>query len=436
MVMPTNSTDLSSRLTSYLSLLCSSLGHVDRHEPCRDYLRGLLMPGHRKSMEPMAARLSPRMTSAKHQVLQHFVSDSKWKEQRLLDAAVDWALPSLLAHGGMSAWIVDDTGMAKQGDHSVGVARQYCGNLGKQENCQVAVSVSVANAQVSFPVAWRLYLPEAWASDAARRKKVGVPPEVTFQTKWSIALAELDRMQKRGIPVAPVLGDAGFGVVTAFRDGLTERGMQYILGITGEVTVWPTGQQPLPPKPWSGTGRKPTALRRDADHRPVTVTALATALPASSWTTVTWREAANGKPLTSRFAAVRIRPAHRDHQRSEPRPEEWLLIEWPPGEDAPTKYALSNLPATTCLNDLVRLYKLRWRIEHDYLELKDQLGLDHFEGRSWRGFHHHGALCIAAYCFVAVERATNFPPRHRPIVKAPAASKRIPRGSPRHRTTT
>lgn len=394
------------------------------------------MPGHRKSMEPMAARLSPRTTSAMHQVLQHFVSDSKWKEQRLLDAAVDWALPMLLAHGGMSAWIVDDTGMAKQGDHSVGVARQYCGNLGKQDNCQVAVSVSVANAQVSFPVAWRLYLPEAWASDAARRKKVGVPLDVAFQTKWSIALAELDRMQKRGIPAAPVLADAGYGTVTAFRDGLTARGMQYILGITGEVTVWPTGQQPLPPKPWSGRGRKPTALRRDADHQPVTVSALATALPASAWTTVTWREGADGKPLTSRFAAIRVRPAHRDHQRSEPRPEEWLLIEWPPGENAPTKYALSNLPATTSLNDLVRLYKLRWRIEHDYLELKDQLGLDHFEGRSWRGFHHHGALCIAAYCFVAVERATAFPPRHKSILKAPTTSHRIPRGSPRHRTTT
>ena len=434
--MPTKSADLSSRLTSYLSLLCSSLGHVDRHEPCRDYLRGLLMPGHRKSMEPMAARLSPRTTSAKHQVLQHFVSDSTWKEQRLLDAAVAWALPTLLANGGMSAWIVDDTGMAKQGDHSVGVARQYCGNLGKQDNCQVAVSVSVANAQMSFPVAWRLYLPEAWASDVARRKKVGVPPEVTFQTKWSIALAELDRMQRRGIPAAPVLADAGYGVATAFRDGLTQRGMTYILGITGEVTVWPTGQQPLPPKPWSGTGRKSTALRRDADHRPVAVTSLATALPTSDWTTVTWREAADGKPLTSRFAAVRVRPAHRDHQRSEPRPEEWLLIEWPPGEDAPTKYALSNLPATTTLNDLVRLYKLRWRIEHDYLELKDQLGLDHFEGRSWRGFHHHGALCIAAYCFVAAYRTTTFPPRHQPIIKAPTTSTRIPRGSPRHRTTT
>lgn len=434
--MPTTPADLPSRLTSYLSLLCSSLGHVDRHEPCREYLRGLLMPGHRKSMEPMAARLSPRKTSAMHQVLQHFVSDSTWKEQRLLDAAVDWALATLLSHGGMSAWIVDDTGMAKQGQHSVGVAHQYCGNLGKQENCQVAVSVSVANAQMSFPVAWRLYLTEAWASDAARRKKVGVPADVVFQTKWSLALAELERMQKRGIPQAPVLADAGYGTITAFRDGLTERGMQYILGTTGEVTVWPNGQQPLPPKPWSGHGRKPTALRRDADHQPVTVSALAATLPASAWTTVTWREAADGKPLTSRFAAVRVRPAHRDHQRSEPRPEEWLLIEWPPGEKAPTKYALSNLPATTTLNDLVRLYKLRWRIEHDYLELKDQLGLDHFEGRSWRGFHHHGALCIAAYCFVAVERATFFPPRHKPILKAPPTSNRIPRGSPRRRTTT
>ena len=434
--MPMKTTFLQDRLSAYLLLLCQSLGHVDRHEPCRDYLRGLLMPGHRKSMEPMAARLSPRSTSAKHQVLQHFVSDSSWKERRLLDAAVDWALPTLLSRGGMSAWIVDDTGMAKQGDHSVGVARQYCGNLGKQDNCQVAVSLSVANAQMSFPVSWRLYLPEAWAEDAKRRKKAGVPPEVAFQTKWRIALDEIDLLCKRGVPLAPVLADAGYGTATAFRDGLSERSMTYIVGVGPETTVWPPGQQPLPPKPWSGRGRKPSVLRRDADHHPISVAALPDTLPATAWTTVTWREAANGKPLTSRFAAVRIRPAHRDQLRTEPRPEEWLLIEWPPGEAKPTKYALSNFPATATLNQLVHTYKLRWRIEHDYLELKDQLGLDHFEGRSWRGFHHHGALCIAAYCFVAVERATVFPPSDHAIIQPPRAPRIIPRGSPRHRTAT
>ena len=436
MVMPTKTDSLQDRLCAYLTLLCQSLGHVDRHEPCRDYLRGLLMPGHRKSMEPMAARLSPRSTSAKHQVLQHFVSDSPWKERRLLDAAVDWALPTLLSRGGMSAWIVDDTGMAKQGEHSVGVARQYCGNLGKKENCQVAVSVSVANAQMSFPVSWRLYVPEAWARDAKRRKKAGIPPELIFQTKWHIALDEMDLLRQRGIPLAPVLADAGYGTVTAFRDGLSERGMTYIVGITPEMTVWPPGQQPLPPKPWSGRGRKPSVLRRDAHHHPISVAALAQSLPTTAWTTVTWREAANGKPLTSRFAAVRIRPAHRDHLRTQPRPEEWLLIEWPIGEEKPTKYALSNFPPTTTLSELVQTYKLRWRIEHDYLELKDQLGLDHFEGRSWRGFHHHGALCIAAYCFVAVQRATIFPPTHQTIIHPPHKKRIIPRGSPRHRTAT
>jgi SRSO17 transposase len=298
------------------------------------------------------------------------------------------------------------------------------------------VSVSVANAQMSFPVSWRLYLPEAWANDAARRKKVGIPPEVAFQTKWRIALDELDRLRQRGIPSAPVLADAGYGTVTAFRDGLSERAMTYILGVSPEVTVWPTGQQPLPPVPWNGHGRKPTALRRDDDHRPLSVAALADTLPKSAWSTLTWREAADGKPLQSRFAAIRIRPAHRDHQRSEPRPEEWLLIEWPIGEAKPTKFALSNLPATATLTDLVQTYKLRWRIEHDYLELKDQLGLDHFEGRSWRGFHHHGALCIAAYCFVAVERATVFPPKDQPIIQPSRSPDIIPRGSPRHRTAT
>ncbi len=387
-------------------------------------------------MEPMAARLSPRDTGAKHQVLQHFVSDSPWKDHRILDAAVDWALPALESRGGVSAWIIDDTGMAKQGEHSVGVARQYCGNLGKQDNCQVAVSITIANNVMSIPVSWRLYLPEAWANDAKRRKKCRVPDDIIFQTKWQIALAELDRLLERRIPRAPILADAGYGSITAFREGLSDRGLKYIVGIGPDVSVWPPGQRPLPPKEWSGQGRKPTALRRDDKHKPVSVLELAKSLPPSEWTTIEWREGSDGKPLSSRFSCQRLRPAHRDTARSEPRSEEWLLIEWPAGDAAPLKYALSNLDSTASISEVVQTYKMRWRIEHDYLELKDQLGLDHFEGRSWRGFHHHGTLCIAAYCFVAVERATFFPPRDEPIVQAPKLSNHIPRGSPRNRAET
>jgi SRSO17 transposase len=434
--MPLNSAPLSGRLAGYLEYLCSSLGHVDRHEPCKEYLRGLLMPGHRKSMEPMAARLSPRSTSAKHQVLQHFATDSPWKDQRILNAAMDWSLPTLRQQGGIQAWIIDDTGMPKCGEHSVGVARQYCGNLGKTDNCQVAVSVTLANEQMSIPVAWRLYLPQSWCDDPIRRKKCRVPEEVVFQTKGQIALGEIDKLLMRSIPRAPLLADAGYGTATAFRDSLTERGLQYIVGITPEVSFWPEGELPLPPKEWSGHGRKPFALRHDDEHTPISASDLAKALPTSAWTTITWREGSGGKPLTSRFACQRVRPSHGDKQRSEPREEEWLLIEWPPGEPAPTKYALSNFPDSTNVADLVALYKLRWRIEHDYLELKDQLGLDHFEGRSWRGFHHHGTLCIAAYCFIAVERAMIFPPDDQPLVQAAESADIIPRGSPRHRSET
>jgi SRSO17 transposase len=353
-----------------------------------------------------------------------------------LEAAMDWALPTLQQHGGIRTWIIDDTGMAKCGEHSVGVARQYCGNLGKTDNCQVAVSVTLANDLMSIPVAWRLYLPESWCNDPARRKKCRVPEEISFQTKWQIALGEIDKLLNRVIPRAPVLADAGYGTTTAFRDGLRERGMQYIVGITPDVSVWPEGELPLPPKEWCGHGRKPFALRHDDEHKPISVSELAKALPPSAWTTVTWREGSQGKPLTSRFACQRVRPSHGDKQRTEPREEEWLLIEWPPGEPAPTKYALSNLPDSILMSELVNLYKLRWRIEHDYLELKDQLGLDHFEGRSWRGFHHHGTLCIAAYCFIAVERAMIFPPDDQPIIQAPESSGIIPRGSPHHRSAT
>jgi SRSO17 transposase len=434
--MSENTPSLSGRLASYLDHLCTLLGHVDRREPCKEYLRGLLMPGHRKSMEPMAARLSPRSTSAKHQILQHFVSDSPWKDRRILEAAVDWALPTLKKEGGISAWIIDDTGMKKCGEDSVGVARQYCGNLGKTDNCQVAVSITLANDKMSIPVSWRLYLPESWCNDKVRRKKCRIPDEIEFETKWQISIGEIDKLLNRAIPRAPVLADAGYGTITAFRDSLNERGLQYIVGITPDVSVWPEGELPLPPKEWSGRGRKPTALRHDEDHKPMSVSGLAKVLPSSAWTTVTWREGSNGKPLISRFACQRVRPSHGDKQRSEPREEEWLLIEWPPGELAPTKYALSNVPSSWTVSEIVSLYKLRWRIEHDYLELKDQLGLDHFEGRSWRGFHHHGTLCIAAYCFIAVERAMLFPPQDLPLISATESPHIIPRGSPRHRTTT
>jgi SRSO17 transposase len=218
-------------------------------------------------------------------------------------------------------------------------------------------------------------------------------------------LAQIRVLQAEGVPLAPVIADARYGDTTDFRDGLTTAGLPYVVGIKGETTVWRPGQAPWAPKRRrGGRGRPAIRVRRTATHRPVNLKRLAAAVPASSWHRVSWREGTRG-PMRSRFARIRIRPAHRDEKRSEPRPEEDLLIEWPRGEPEPTKYWLSTLPATMPLADLVRLAKLRWRIERDYQELKDELGLDHFEGRGWRGFHHHGALCITAYAFLAAERA-------------------------------
>jgi SRSO17 transposase len=417
-----------SRLHAYLKRLTGCLGHADRDEPLRDYVVGLLMPGERKSIEPMAARLSPTAVSSKHQSLHHFISESPWDANRLLDTVRSEVLPTFQRLGGIKAWIIDDTGFPKKGRHSVGVSRQYCGVLGKQDNCQVSVSISLANVHASLPAAWRLYLPEAWCEDEERRKKARVPKEVIFRKKWEIALDEVDRLQASGVPWAPILADAGYGGVTEFREALVQRGRTYAVGIPGEVTVWTAERQPLPPKPWSGRGPRPTAWRTAPGHRPVAVATLAGELPDSAWKMVTWREG-SAKPLTSRFAAVRVRAAHRQ-QGPDLRPEEWLVIEWPLAEAAPTKYRLSNLPNSTSLEELVATIHMRWRIERDYQELKDEIGIDHFEGRSWRGFHHHAALCIAAYGFIAAERARLFPPQNIAFVPVPQGQRPKPRGSP------
>src|SRR4051794_12277449 len=317
-----------------------------------------------------------------------------------------------------AAWIVDDTAFPKKGRHSVGVARQYCGQLGKQENCQVAVSLSVANERASLPVAFELYLPEDWAGDPARRAKAGVPPDLPFRTKPRIALGQIRRALADGVPPGVVLGDAGYGIDTDFRAALTALTLPYVLGVQCTIGVWPPGCGPLAPKPWSGRGRPPKLRRRDAEHQPVTAKDLALALPPSAWRTVGWREGSRGE-LRGRFAAVRVRPSHRDYWRAEPHPEEWLLIEWPEGKEEPAKYWLSTLAETIGLEDLVATAKMRWRIERDYQELKQELGLDHYEGRSWRGFHHHATLCIAAYGFLVHERSL-FPPRDRFRARAPA----------------
>ena len=392
---------LEDRFTAYVEVLASTLAHADRKEPFSAYCRGLILPGERKSVEPMAARIRPEQVSAAHQSLHHLVAKAAWSDDALLAAVRDQVLPAL---GPITAWIIDDTGFPKKGKHSVGVARQYCGELGKQDNCQVAVSLSVANEQASLPIAYQLYLPQAWADDPARRHKAGVPEEIAFATKPQIALAQIRETLAQGVPPGVVLTDAGYGADMDFQAGLLDLKLDYVAGILPNTSVWPPGTGPLPPKPWSGRGRPPARLRREAGHVPVAAEALARSLPAAAWQVVRWREGTKGT-LASRFAALRVRPGHRDYDRSEPWPELWLLVEWPEDEREPAKYWLANLPADTPLVRLVGLAKLRWRIERDYQELKQELGLGHFEGRGWRGFHHHASLCIAAYGFLVLERA-------------------------------
>jgi SRSO17 transposase len=392
----------SQRFEHYMEHLAGGLGHMDRHRGLKDYCTGLMLPIRRKSVEPLAANVDPLHVQAKHQSLHHFVAKSEWSDAAILERVRDWVLPTLgMENGGY--WIIDDTGFPKKGKHSVGVARQYCGQLGKQDNCQVAVSLSLASAQGSVPIAYQLYLPKDWAADPVRRKTAGVPGDITFATKPEIALAQMRQTIAAGVPQGVVLADAGYGDETAFRDGITELGMLYAVGIRPATTVWGPGTAPLPPKPCSGRGLRPTRLRRKPGHEPVGVKTLAITLPPEAYSTVTWREGSNIE-LTSRFAAVRVRPAHRDYLGTEARPEEWLLIEWPEGEAEPTNYFLSTGPSDATLEQLVFVTKMRWRIERDYQELKQEFGLSHYEGRGWQGFHHHATLCIAAYAFLVAQR--------------------------------
>ena len=391
------------RFDHYVALLAEAADHPDRAQPLRDYCTGLLLPLERKSIEPIAAQIAPDKVKAKHQSLQQFITDAPWRDRPVLATCYNYALPALQAHGGIKATIVDDTGIPKKGDHSVGVARQYCGQLGKICNCQVAVSLSLANDWASLPIAYDLYLPKSWAEDPARRQKAGVPAEITFRTKPQIALNQIEVAHRAGLELGVIGADAAYGDLPDFRDGLTALGLPYCVGVREMTGVWPEGKGPLPPKPYSGRGPRPKLLRRDEQHRPISVKELALGLPEKNYRQVTWREGARGK-MRSRFAAVRVRVAHQDFERTDPRPEEWLLIEWPDSASEPTRYWLATLSRKTSLKKLVHQAKLRFRVERDYEELKQEVGLGHYEGRKWRGFHHHATMCIAAYAFLVTER--------------------------------
>lgn len=395
------------RFSAYVERLSTALGHRDREGPFRAYCTGLLGTEGRKSVEPLAAATAPSRASGQHQSLLHFVGQSEWSDAAVLAQVRATVLPAMERHGPIEAWILDDTSFPKQGQHSVGVGRQYCGQLGKRANCQAAVTLSLANHHASLPVGYRLYLPKEWAGDEPRRKRAGVPDDVVFETKPAIALGLLKQALAQDIPHGFVLADAGYGSDTAFREAVTALGLPYAMGVGPTTSVWGPGVRPLAQaKPWSGKGPRPLLrLRRDEVRKPISVKDLALDLPAQVWQVIEWREGSNDV-LKGRFARVRVHAAHRDNLRSELRPEEWLIVEWPDTEREPTKYWLSTLPEDIAFDRLVDAVKLRWRIERDYLELKQEVGLGHYEGRGWRGFHHHATLCIAAYGFLIAERET------------------------------
>jgi SRSO17 transposase len=397
---------LDGELEQYLDALTGEMGRKERVRAMRWYVTGLLLDGERKSIAPIAARLvdNPSEVEAMRQRLQECVVISPWRDEELLRGL---ALKVHRELPGLEAFVLDDTGFPKKGDHSVGVARQYSGTLGRVDNCQVAVSLHLAGERGSACVGFQLYLSDEWVKDAARRKKAGVPEEVVFREKWRLGLEQLDRAIAWGIPRQIVLADAGYGDATEFREGLRDRGLDYALGVKGTAVVWAPGTGPLPPQAWIDRKRMGTRYRT-GEQAPVSMEKLALDLGKKACRTVTWREGSKGKQQ-SRFNAIRIRTAHRHTLGEAPGPEEWLVYEWPHEEDAPTKYWLSTLPVSTALKRLVYTAKLRWRVERDYQDLKEELGLDHYEGRTWRGFHHHATLCAVAHAFLALRRALSPP---------------------------
>ena len=427
-------TEAEARFGVYAADLASVLGHADRVRPFGDYCVGLLSAEGRKSVEPLAAVTAPERTAAQHQSLLHLVAQAAWSDQAVLTRVRELVLPSMTRDEPVQAWIIDDTGFPKKGEHSVGVARQYCGQLGKLANCQVAVSLSLATHQASLPIAYRLYLPKDWADDPSRRAIAGVPEGISFQTKPEIALRQLRQALADGVPPAVVLMDPAYGADSKLRAGISELGLAYVAGILPTTMLWRPGEAPLPPAPQAGRGQglRRHRMRRDEMHQPVSAKTLAVELAADAWQSITWRDGSN-TPLISRFARVRVRPAHDDKHRREPAPEEWLLIEWPEGDAEPDHYWLSTLPPDISLERMVDLTKLRWRIERDYLDLKQEVGLGHYEGRGWRGFHHHATLCIAAYGFLISETETIPPSGPTPAwrgAQSALPARYRPRGSP------
>jgi SRSO17 transposase len=391
---------LETRLTQFLEDLLEPMGRRERRHWARIYVQGLLLDGERKSIEPMASRIE----GADVQAMRQFVGQSPWAveevQRRLAHKVVD-----LLSEA--EVWIIDETSFPKAGRHSVGVARQYCGTLGKIANCQVAVSLHWSSAQASCPLVWRLYLPQQWLADTARATEVRLPAGMVYRSKTELALAATDQALAWGLPPLPVLADSAYGNDFSFRQALRERQLQYAVQVEPTTVVWtadPNLPVPAPAKKKLGRPRK--YLPPERLTRPQSLEAVARQLPTAAWCKVTWRQGSRGAQ-SSRFAMLKVWVAHGWQQQAHlPRVMEWLLVEWPQDKTAPIKYWLAQLGAQPLgLRRLVRIAKARWRIEQDYRELKEELGLDHYEGRQWLGWHHHVCLVTIAYAFLRTEQA-------------------------------
>lgn len=389
-------TDGAARLETYFDGIGKLLNDPRRKASFAMYAMGLLLDGDRKSVEPMAARLcpEPKESARAHDRLLHFAADGKWSDRDVRRYAASYGIAAMTEREPIENWILDDTGFIKQGKHSAGVQRQYTGSAGKITNCQVAVSLSVSTSREHLPIDFELYLPESWTEDQKRRDAAHVPKEVVFQTKLQLALTMIDRAIADGVPKGTVLADAAYGDSSAFRQELRARGLDYAVGVKGETRVWCMD----------------SLLRLRGE--PTSIRDLALSLDPKRYRRITWRDGTR-RPLWSRFAALRVVPFHDDGWDPSEREDVWLLVEWPDNEDAPTKFFFATLPANATRKRLVRTVKERYRTERMYQDLKGELGLDHYEGRSYPGWQHHVSCVLSCCAFVLGERMRRFSPSPR-----------------------
>jgi SRSO17 transposase len=385
------------RLAAFVADVCGGFDRRSQRANGELYVRGLIEQGARKSLQPTLFRLGE--SGARYESMQQFVADSPWRAEELLQRIAERVAPRL----GVMAWVVDDTGFPKDGRCSPGVKRQYSGTLGKIGNCQIGVSLHAVGEHGTLPVGWSLYLPEEWCNDSERRRAAKIPAGVRFQTKADLAASLIAEAADWEIPRGPVLADSAYGDDGDFRAGLDDERLAYVVSVSPRTTVYETDTEFAVPAPAAGGRGRPRSVTR-ADRAPTSVGALAATLPSGAWQTLVFGESPAGHSREGRFACLRIFATGEIRRLRRAPHSEWLVIEWPLEAPEPTDYWLSNLPAGTTLAELVRLARLRWTIELDYRQLKGELGLDHYEGRSWAGWHHHCALVTCAHAFLTEER--------------------------------